>query len=345
MSLVKLLSEKANKTLFTTPSHGQKHVIYDQLADMYKVDISETDCHNPQDSLARAQLWARSIYRTYSTTFLTNGSTSGIIAAVLSCTGVGDKVLIWENAHPCHFNAVRLAGARALCYKVEIDNNWGVPLETDPKMIESYLERYDIKAVIVTSPTYEGIISDIEELKAVCEKYNAYLIVDEAHGALYPFSENLPLSAVNIADFTVQSLHKTAGGLNPTALLHCNCEIDVKPALAMITTTSPSYPLLASIEENIVYLNSKQGRREIDNLITRLNKLRDKVDNCFFFGDDPTKLLIRVPNVSGYDLSEILYEEYDIEDEKTNDKSTLLLCGIGTDNKKIDKLEKALLKL
>lgn len=345
MSLVKLLSEKTDKILFTTPSHGQKHFIYEPLSEMYELDISETDCQDPQDALQRAQLWARSVYRTYSTTFLTNGSTSGIIASVLACTGVGDKVLICENAHPCHLNAVRLAGARALTYRVETEPNWGIPLETDPEVIESYLERYDIKAVIVTSPTYEGIISDIEELKAVCEKHNAYLIVDEAHGALYPFSEDLPLSAVNIADFTVQSLHKTAGGLNPTALLHCNCEIDVKPALSMITTTSPSYPLLASIEENIVYLNSKEGRKEIATLIERLDKLRERVDNCLFYGDDPTKLLIRIPNVSGYELSEILYEQHGIEDERTNEKSTLLLCGIGTDNKKIDKLEKALLKL
>lgn len=345
MSLVNLLSHKGDKTLFTTPSHSQKHVIYEPLSEMYKIDISEVDCLDPQEALTRAQLWARSIYKTYSTTFLTNGSTSGIIAAVLACADVGDKVLIWENAHPCHLNAVRLAGARALTYKLEIDPNWGIPLETDPKMIESYLSRYDIKAVIITSPTYEGIISDIEEIKNICEKHNAYLIVDEAHGALYPFSDNLPLSAVNIADFTVQSLHKTAGGLNPTALLHCNCEIDVKPALATISTTSPSYPLLASIEDNLVYLNSKQGRKDIDKLIERLDKLREKVDNVLFFGDDPTKLLIRIPNVSGYELSEILYEKFGIEDEKTNEKSTLLLCGIGTDNKKIDKLEKALSKL
>ncbi len=345
MSLVRLLEKKQNKILFTTPSHGQKKAIYEPLGGMYKIDISETECYEPQEALERAQLWARSVYHTYSTTFLTNGSTSGIIAAVLSCTGVGDKVLIASNAHPCHFNAVKLAGARALTYDLEIDKNWGVPLETRPEVIESYLSRYGIKTVIITSPTYEGIISDIEEIKAVCERHEAYLIVDEAHGALYPFSERLPLSAVNIADFTVQSLHKTAGGLNPTALLHCNCEIDVKPALDMITTTSPSYPLLASIEDTIAYLDSNEGRKEIDNLISRLDKIRMKATGCEFFGDDPTKLLIRIPGVSGQELSQMLYEDFNIEDERTNDKSTMLLCGIGTDNKKLDKLKHVLSKL
>lgn len=345
MSLVRLLAEKNNKTCFTTPSHGQKFFIYDSLKEMYKHDISETECHNPQEALEKAQTWARALYRTSSTTFLTNGSTSGIIAAVLSCVQVGDKVLIASNAHPCHLNAVRLAGGRALTYDLEIDEEWGVPLETKPEVIDYYLSRYNISAVIVTSPTYEGIISDIEDIKAVCDRHEAFLIVDEAHGALYPFSDNLPLSAVNIADFTVQSLHKTAGGLNPTALLHCNCDIDVKPALDMFMTTSPSYPLLASIEENIAYLDSNEGRREIDKLITRLDKLREKCRRCEFFGDDPTKVLVKVPGLSGYELSQILYDDFGIEDERTNEKSTMLLCGIGTDSKKIDKLQHALLKL
>ncbi len=345
MSLVRLLEGKPSKVLFTTPSHGQKFVVYEPLKEMYKLDISETDCQDPQEALERAQLRARAIYHTYSTTFLTNGSTSGIIAAVLSCTQVGDKVLIASNSHPCHFNAVKLAGARALTYDLEIDKDWGVPLEVKPEVIEYYLSRYNIRTVIITSPTYEGIISDIEEIKTICERYSAFLIVDEAHGALYPFSDVLPLSAVNIADFTVQSLHKTAGGLNPTALLHCNCEIDVKPALNMFMTTSPSYPLLASIEDNIEFLNSKEGRKEIDNLITRLDKIRLKCKGCEFFGDDPTKVLIRVPGISGWELSEMLYEDFGIEDERTNDKSTLLLCGIGTDNKKLDKLQHVLSKL
>lgn len=345
MSLIKLLESKTNKTLYTTPSHGQKFCIYSPLKEMYKIDISETECYDPQEALKRAQLMARSIYHTYSTTFLTNGSTSGIIAAVLSCTQVGDKVLIASNSHPCHFNAVRLAGARALTFDLDIDPDWGVPLETKPEVIEYFLSRYNIRTVIITSPSYEGIISDIEDIKQICERHDAFLIVDEAHGALYPFSDKLPLSAVNVADFTVQSLHKTAGGLNPTALLHCNCEIDVQPALNMFMTTSPSYPLLASIEANIVYLNSREGRKEIDNLITRLDNMRLKCKGCEFFGDDPTKVLIRVPGVTGYELSEMLYEDFDIEDERTNDKSTMLLCGIGTDNKKLDRLQQVLAKL
>ena len=110
-------------------------------------------------------------------------------------------------------------------------------------------------------------------------------------------------------------------------------------------TTSPSYPLLASIEANIEYLDSDKGRCEIDNLIMRLDKMREKCKNCEFFGDDPTKVLVKVPGISGYELSEILYNDFKIEDEKTNEKSTMLLCGIGTDGKKIDRLQHALSRL
>ncbi len=342
MSLVKLLKKKNKKLLFTTPSHAQKFCLYKPLKDLYKIDISETDTHNPQKALNKAEERAKKIYKTVSTSFLTNGSTSGIIAAVLCCTMPGDKVLLWQNSHPCHLNAVRLAGAVPVFYDIKTDPVWGVPLKTDADLIEEYIQSREIKAVIITSPTYEGIVSDVRAIKKTCEKYGTYLIVDEAHGALYPFSERLPESSVNIADFTVQSLHKTAGGLNPTALLHSMCNLNIKKALNMINTTSPSYPLLASIEANIDYLNSWWGRRKLDQLIDELEILRDECENCDFYGDDITKILVKIQGLNGNELSEILFDDYGIEDEKTNEKSTMLLCGIGTDKKKLKILKNAL---
>ena len=345
MSLVKLLKKRNKKLLFTTPSHSQSFVLYNPLKSAYKIDISETDAHNPTEALSKAQERAKKIYKTKSTLFLTNGSTSGVIASVLTCVNKGDNVLIWKNSHPCHANAVRLAGAEPIFYDLEIDDEWGIPLELDPEIIEHYFKAYEIKALIVTSPTYEGIVSDIKKIKKICEKYNVYLIVDEAHGALYPFSKRLPDSAVNIADFTVQSLHKTAGGLNPTALLHTMTDLDIKKSLSIINTTSPSYPILASIEENINFLNSWWGKRKLEQLIDELEILQQECTNCEFFGDDITKILVKVDGISGEELSNILFKTYNIEDEKTNEKSTMLLCGIGTDKKKIKHLKNALLNL
>ena len=156
---------------------------------------------------------------------------------------------------------------------------------------------------------------------------------------MYPFSDNLPKSAVNYADFTVQSLHKTAGGLNPTAILHTNCDLDIKKALKLISTTSPSYPMLMSIEANVKFLSSSRGKKKIEELISNIKEIRNKLKNLDFYGDDITKILIKKNGLSGYELSEILYNRFDVEDEKTNEQSTMLLTGIGTTKKMLTKLK------
>ncbi|MDD3436547.1 MAG: hypothetical protein PHC64_05280, partial [Candidatus Gastranaerophilales bacterium] len=111
MSLINLLKKKFKTVFFTTPSHSQKFFLFSKFKQFYKYDISETDACNPQVALGKAEKKASEIYGTKSTHFLTNGSTSGVITAVLACTEPGDKVLIWDNAHPCHANAVKLASA------------------------------------------------------------------------------------------------------------------------------------------------------------------------------------------------------------------------------------------
>ena len=345
MSFKSLFRRKNRKLLFTTPSHSQKFCIFSKFRHFYECDISETDAHNPEIVLEQAQKRASEIYGTKQTVFLTNGSSSGVIAGVLSVANRGDNVLILNGAHRCHKNAVELAGANPIYYDLPLIAGWGVHDRTTAENIEPYFKENNIKALIVTSPSYYGIVSDIKSLKKLCEKYEAYLIVDEAHGALYPFSDNLPPSAVNIADITVQSLHKTAGGLNPTALIHSNLNYDIHPFVDKITTTSPSYPLLASIEANINYLNSQKGRGKLEDLIRSIKDLREECKNIDFCGDDITKILIKKDGLTGFELSESLFENYDIEDEITNEISTMLLTGIGTSDKKIKKLKEVLKRI
>lgn len=346
MSLIEILKKKSIMETFTTPSHGQNFFIFSKFRQFYKYDISETDTHNPEMALEKAQKNAAKIYKTKSTSFLINGSTSGIIASVLSCVEAGDKVLIWDKAHPSHKNAVKLAGAETVYYELKKDDEWGIYGATSPEIVEGKIKNGTIKAVIITSPSYEGVISDVAKISKICKKYNAFLIVDEAHGALYPFCDSLPKSAIyEGADFVIQSLHKTAGGLNPTALLQCNLDINVKPALNLISTTSPSYPLLASIEKNINFLNSKKSRKNILDLINNIQEMKKELSNLDFYqGKDATKILIKNGKLNGYELSEFLYKN-NIEDERTNEKSTMLLCGIGTNKKKLDRLQKILKKL
>lgn len=344
MSLINLLKKKHKKALFTTPSHDRGFFVVHKFLQFYRYDISETDTHNPTEALEKAQAKAAKIYGVKYTKFLTNGSTSGIIASVLSCAEKGDKVLIWSKAHKCHKNAVELAGAVPVFYELPYLEDWGIYGRLEPNKLEKGFKNNNIRAVIVTSPSYEGIVSDIAKIAEICKKYGVKLIVDEAHGALYPFSDELPATSVGIADFTVQSLHKTAGGLNPTALLHSK-DIDPQAALDKINTTSPSYPLLMSIEADINFLNSKQGKKKISKLIEDIKEFRKNCSGVEFGGDDITKILIKIPNLAGTELSEILYNKFNIEDEKTNSISTMLLTGLGTTEKKLMKLSHALKKI
>jgi len=143
MSLINILKKKIKTDLFTTPSHSQDFCIFPKFKQFYKYDISENEAYNPQEALVLAQKKASEIYGTKSTYFLTNGSTSGIIAAVLACmwdkfdsdsSRLGlpaqqlecEKVLIWDKAHQSHANAVKLAGATPVFYEVEKDEDWGI---------------------------------------------------------------------------------------------------------------------------------------------------------------------------------------------------------------------------
>lgn len=333
MSLISLLKKKNKKNLFTTPSHSGKFYIFHKFYQWYRADISEIDALMPQEALELAEKKASQIYKTKYTKFLTNGSTSGIISAILASKP--KKILIWENAHPCHRNGAKLSGANIIEYSIPFDNTLGLYRAISCDQVKQLFSNYNPDTIVITSPTYEGFVAEIKQISTICKENNVTLIVDEAHGALYPFSEILPESAVKHADFTIQSLHKTAGGINPTALLHSN-KIDPTEALNMITTTSPSYPMLATIEANIKFLNSNRGKKHIKRLIECIKTLQIPQYN-----DDPTKILL----LGGEELSEKLFNIYNIEDERTNPKTTLLLCGIGTSFEKLKKLKRALTNL
>ena len=330
MGLISILKKKNNKTLFTTPSHSGKFCIFHKFYQWYKADISEIDALNPEKALQEAETKAAKIYGTKYTKFLTNGSTSGIISAILASQP--KKILIWDNAHPCHKNGAKLSGAEIIEYSSPFDTELGIFKAITLTTIKKLLSKHTPDTLVITSPTYEGFVADVKEISKFCNENNVTLIVDEAHGALYPFSDELPESAVKFADFTVQSLHKTAGGINPTALLHSN-KIDPTEALSMINTTSPSYPMLATIEANINYLNSTKGRKHIKSLINNIKALKLPQLN-----DDVTKILLK----GGEELSDLLFNKHNIEDERTNSKTTMLLCGIGTGLKMLERLKKAL---
>ncbi|MCR4881346.1 MAG: aminotransferase class I/II-fold pyridoxal phosphate-dependent enzyme [bacterium] len=352
--------KNSKRTFFTTPAHRCGGIIPNGLKTLigYKAfssDFSEVDgldnLKHPESCILKSQQRASEIYNTKATFFLTQGSSSGIIAAIMSCVKDGEKILIARNAHESVFNALVLAGAIPVWFLPEhyeeFDVNKGVTL----KQIEKeFKKNSDIKAVFITSPTYEGVVSEVEKIAEFCKSKKVVFIVDEAHGALFPFSEKLPDSAINLgADLVVHSLHKTAPALTGSALLHIgkNSEIDaqiIQKNLNLITTTSPSWLIIASIEGAIEFLCTKKCKKKIEELLKNIGSLKARhKDFKFLKNDDETKLFIAKDDICGSDLSAFL-DESNIEDELITEKGVLCLCGIGTTKKKLKKLSHVLEK-
>lgn len=361
MSIVKLLKKKLNRTFFTTPSHNQKNYFSKEYKNFYKDDISELDGYDnlsdPKGEILLAQIKASKIYNTQKTFFITQGATTAILSAMKAIIRPMDKILVARNCHKSVFNGLILTAADVDWFMPDCDEDWGIYTKIDTKKLESTLKLNDYKAFILTSPTYEGLNSDIEKISNICKQNNTYLIVDEAHGSLYNFSDYLPKTAIEQgADIAINSLHKTAGALNQTALLHISKDIrnisqeSFQNAINLFQTSSPSYPLLKNIEECIIYLNSDKGREEINRLIINISKFKEELKNynIEFYEDnchDATKILLRKKGMSGIELSEKLYEEFDIEDEMNNENSCLYLTGIGTTKLKLSTLKSALINV
>ena len=361
MSIINFIKKfnKLNRILFTTPSHNQGKGGAPQVFGMlgrsfFKCDISEIEgadnLANPIGIIKQAQDNAARIYNSKATFFLTNGSTSGIIAGMNAVLSRNDKVLITRNCHKSVYNGLVITGAVPVWMMPHYNKDWGIYETVNLDYLEEILSKNkDIKLFIMTNPTYEGLLSDVQAISDICKKYNVKLLVDEAHGALWNFHKALGTPALlQGADLVVQSLHKTAGALNPSALLHIGADSNIDPkfvqqSLNLITTTSPSYPLLINIEGTVNYLDSAKGRMEISQLVKNVNRMVRNLRmvpnlEVFSYNNDVTKILVKVTNMSGFELSDILFEKYNIEDELANEKSVLFLTGFGTTKSKLKKL-------
>lgn len=229
---------------------------------MFEWDITEIDgfdeLHDPSGIIKESMEETRAFYQTKQTWYLVNGSSCGNLAAIGGVFQRGEEILIGRNCHKSVYHGVELFGLKP--YYVYPDYNpMGIYGGIRPQQIEEKLKKHrKIKGVFLTSPTYEGVVSDIAAISVICKKYGVVLIVDEAHGAHFPYSDYFPESAVTRgADLVIQSLHKTMAVPNQGALLHLCTEAVSRERLnryqSMFQTTSPSYVLLASMEYGIVH--------------------------------------------------------------------------------------------
>ena len=242
---------------FHMPGHKRNMGGYG-FEDPFSFDITEIDgfdnLHHAQGILREAQQRAARLYGARETFFLVNGSTAGILSAVSGCTSQGGKLLMARNCHKAVYHAAALKELDTVYLYPEKEPEYGLTGGITPGQVEQALrEDAGIEAVIITSPTYDGVVSDVRGIARAAHRFHVPLIVDEAHGAHFRFHPCFPVSAVDCgADVVIQSVHKTLPSLTQTALLHlCDSFSDgerIRRYLSVYQTSSPSYVLMASID-------------------------------------------------------------------------------------------------
>lgn len=233
-------------------------------ADIYRMDITEIDgfdnLHHPEGILRDAQERAARLYGAEETFFLVNGSTCGVLASILAVTERCDTLLIARNCHQSVYHAAFLQELNLHYLYPERMEEYDIFDAVSPEEVKKALKRYPECAVIViTSPTYEGVISDIGAIGRAVHEAGKVLIVDEAHGAHLGLAEGMPDNAVRQgADLVIHSLHKMLPALTQTALLHVNgTRVNrgkLRRYLRILQSSSPSYVLMAGMDHCIYYL-------------------------------------------------------------------------------------------
>lgn len=344
---------------------GHKRMTSDEFP--FDIDITEIDgfdnLHEPSGYLAELQKTASGLYGSRYAFALVNGSTVGILAAVRAMAESGSRVLIARNSHLAVYHAVELCCLDAEYLLPDTIDGTGIFASVSPEAVEQKLRSApDISLVVITSPTYEGVVSDIAGISEVCHRYGARLFVDEAHGAHFPFSDRFPQSAVQCgADAAVTSLHKTLPAMTQTALLLLNDEKsakEVKRQLSVFETSSPSYVLLASIDRCLDFL--KHSDRAFDEYIHRLTRFRQAAGSLQHlsvsydgilssgkvFDFDIGKLCILCNGyMTGRELMDLLRSDCHIELEMAGCGYALAMTSVCDTKEGFDRLASALVRI
>ena len=358
-------------TGFHIPGHNRGQGVLDSFSQLIGADALNLDTTDEFDNLGtlfpssgaidEAQRLASKVFNSKRTFFLTGGSTIANLALAFALTRPNDNIAIGRNCHRSVLSGMIISGANPQWIMPKKLDDWAIYGALNPVELRERLEENpDISLVWVTNPTYEGVVSDIEAISRVCHEFDIPLIVDEAHGCLWNFSNVLPKSALECgADAVVHSLHKTGGSMTQSSMLHLsqNSRFDahkVEHALKLLHTTSPSLLLLTSLDAARAFLSSKKGALAIENAIdnalyfreraAKINGVRvlNSISNVAF---DVTKIFLKVDGLSGKRLESILELDFSIEIESASDEGILILSNIGNTQEEFDVLLNALDKI
>ena len=363
---------KRNVTSFHTPGHkngkGIDPVLKEVTGDgLYKFDVTVFDevdsLHDPVGPIKKAEELMAQAYGVKHSLFLVNGTSVGNIAMFLSACDPGDSIIVSRSSHKSIMGGIILSGVWPIWLQPTIDQNLDIIFNSTYEEIKQALEMYpEARAVFLTSPTYNGVATEVKKIADLCHRKGKILLVDEAHGPHLKFNDKLPMSAVDAgADLCVQSTHKILSALSQGSVLHHNSKLvdinRVKKIVSMLQTTSPQYLTLASIDlaRRQAVLHGKEmfdkvieaaewARKEINAKIPNMRCLTKNDIKDRNFDLDLTKLTINVTKtgLSGYEVDEILAKKYNIQVDCSDTFNLIAIMGIGSDMDDVQKLVTAL---
>jgi arginine decarboxylase len=322
------------------------------------------DLHNPHGIIREAQQIAAEAFGSDYTFFSVQGTSGAIITMVMTVCGPGDKIIVPRNVHKSVLTGIILSGALPVFMKPDLDYNLGIAHGVSLETVRTALDQHpDAKGVLVINPTYFGVSTDLKSIVELVHSRGVPVLVDEAHGVHLPFHEELPLSAMQAgADLAATSVHKLGGSMTQTSVLNIREGYvkfgRVQSIISMLTTTSTSYLLLASLDAARKQLATK-GRQLIDRAMKLANRARTQINEipglyCFGpeiighsssrFDFDPSKLCIHVKElgVTGIEMEKLLREEFNIEVEMSDLYNVLCIVSLGDVEDDLEALVKAL---
>ena len=335
---------------------------------IFGFDLTETplcdDLHNASGAIKEAEDLASELWGSDYTHFLVNGSSCGNEVAVMSTAYEGQTVCIPRNAHKSALYGLIIGGAKPVYIAPQIDDMWGLQGGITPEQAEKmFQENPDCKGMMVVSPSYYGVTSDIKALAEVCHKHDAILIVDEAHGAHCYFSDRLPGGAIaQGADIAVQSIHKVTGSFTQSSMIHVKSKLvgraRLESNLHLVQSSSPSYVLMTSLDMARNYM-AMEGSQMIDRALSLAQDARERINKlsgirCATKADlegkagiyklDETRLTFSAAElgITGFDLKKMLFDEYNCDVELADYRNALAIVTFANEKEDLDRLVDAL---
>jgi arginine decarboxylase len=356
---------------FYTPGHKQGRGVSEELRGLFGIPVLQADLPElpgldnlaaAQGVIQAAQRLAAEAFGADRTWFLVNGSTSGVIAALVATCQPGDKIVLPRNMHQSAIAGLVLAGAMPLWVEPDYDAAADLAHGLDPAAVAAVLRRYpDAKAVMIVSPTYYGGCSDVAAIANICHQHDIPLLVDEAHGAHLAFHADLPPAALAMgADLVVQSTHKTLAALTQAAMLHRRGsrvnDDRISKALQLVQSTSPSYLLMASLDAARQQMATQgealmtrtlqladQARAQISQIPGLSILTPDRAHRPGFIALDRTRLTVTVAplGITGFSADDIL-QELGVMAELPTLRHLTFIISLGNTSEDIDRLVQGL---